>query len=172
MGGFQRRFPGKPLTEGMNHKKNHGSNILNLNMAPRYDPTTERWIPTSAQDEPSAGYGLFGTLLRQGPKPAIIRLFNPNEYEQGVYKFMANEGMDRMEAQGNFDAYLDNPNDWAYQYLQEQKNGVPKKDYVNGNMDSKSLVLTGTWSVLLVGLIVRGVFCYNTGENFYAFLIH
>ena len=138
-----------------------------LKMAPRFDPSTEKWYPTSPEDED--GYGAFGTLLRAGPKPFIIRLVNSDNYEQGVFKFMANENMSRLEAQGNFDAYLENPNDWAYQYLQE-KNGKYKKDYVNEGMDTKSLVLKGAWTALLLGLAARGVYCYNTGINFYEFL--
>lgn len=138
-----------------------------LKMAPRYDPSTEIWYPTTPEDE--EGYGPFGTLLRAGPKPLIIRLVSPDSYEQGVFKFMGKENMSRLEAQGNFDAYLENPNDWAYQYLQEQKGGY-KKDYVGGGLDLKSLVLKGVWTTLLLGLAARGVYCYNTGEYFYDFL--
>jgi len=79
--------------------------------------------------------------------------------------------MSRMEAQGNFDAYLENPNDWAYQYMQERNNpGGFKRDYVNGGMDPKALVLKGVWSSVVLGLAARGVYCYNTGEYFYDFL--
>ncbi len=138
-----------------------------LKMAPRFDPKTEKWYATSPED--SQGYGPFGTLLRAGPKPLIIRLASPESYEQGVLKFMGKENMSRLEAQGNFDAYLENPNDWAYQYFQE-KNGGYKKDYVNAGLDAKSLVLKGTWTALLVTLAGRAYYCYNTGINFYAFL--
>ena len=82
---------------------------------------------------------------------------------------MNNEKMSRIEAQANFDAYLENPNDWAYQYLQEKKGGF-KKDYVNDGMDISSLALKGIWTALLFGLAARGVYCYNTGEYFYDFL--
>lgn len=133
----------------------------------KFDSSTDRWVPTSPEDE--EGYGVFGTLLRAGPKPFVIRIVNPDNYEQGVYKFMFNENMSRMEAQGNFDAYLENPNDWAYQYFQEKKGGM-KKDYVNDGMDPKSLTLKGLWTGLLFGLLARGIYCYNTSENFYAFL--
>mmetsp|Transcript_16910 Transcript_16910/g.25386 ORF Transcript_16910/g.25386 Transcript_16910/m.25386 type:complete len:181 (+) Transcript_16910:80-622(+) len=133
----------------------------------RYDPSAEKWLPTSPEDED--GYGPVGTLLRTGPKPLIIRMLSPDNYEQGVYKLMANENMSRMEAQGNFDAYLENPNDWAYNYFKE-KGGGYKKDYVNEGMDVNSLILKGTWSTLLLALAARGVYCYNTGEYFYDFL--
>lgn len=133
----------------------------------RFDPTLEKWVPTAPEDE--VGYGPMGTLLRAGPKPFLIRVFNPDNYEQGVFKFMYKENMSRLEAQGNFDAYLENPNDWAYQYFQE-KNGGYKKDYVNEGMDPQSLALKGIWSSLVFALAIRGIYCYNTGEYFYEFL--
>lgn len=133
----------------------------------RFDPTLEKWVPTAPED--GVGYGPMGTLLRAGPKPFLIRVFNPDNYEQGVFKFMYKENMSRLEAQGNFDAYLENPNDWAYQYFQE-KNGGYKKDYVNEGMDPQSLALKGIWSSLVFALAIRGIYCYNTGEYFYEFL--
>ena len=141
-------------------------------MAPRFDSSTEKWIPAS-QDETvsSAGYGPFGTLLRQGPKPFLIRLSNTQNYEQGVYKLMAGEKWEVLEAMANFDAYLENPNDWAYQYFQEKKGAVAKKDYVNGGMDVQSLVLKGTWTTLVLGAGARALYCYSSGENFYQPLI-
>ena len=147
----------------------HNTRSTSLYMAPRFDPSTAKWIPTTPEDED--GYGPVGTLLRAGPKPFIIRVSNPEGYEQGVFKFMGNEKMSRMEAQGNFDAYLENPNDWAYQYFQE-KNGGFQKDYVNSGMDTKSLALKGAWTILLLTLAARGVYCYDSGENFYAFLLN
>jgi hypothetical protein len=82
---------------------------------------------------------------------------------------MANENMGRMEAQANFDAYLDNPNDWAYQYFQEKKGGF-KKDYVNDGMDPKGLALKGIWTGLLLGIASRGLFCYTNDIYFWEFL--
>ena len=44
------------------------------------------------------------------------------------------------------DAYLENPQDWAYQKSQE-KAGKFKKDYANANMEPKQVVLTTVWGV-------------------------
>lgn len=38
---------------------------------------------------------LLGSLIRGGPLPFIQRIVNADEYEQGVYKFMAQDGCDR-----------------------------------------------------------------------------
>ena len=43
------------------------------------------------------------------------------------------------------DAFLENPQDWAYQKMAE-KNGAPVKDYANANMNPKQIILsTGTY---------------------------
>ena len=39
------------------------------------------------------------------------------------------------------DAYLENPQDWAYQKMTE-KNGGMVKDYANANMDPKQIILS------------------------------
>jgi hypothetical protein len=119
---------------------------------------TRRWEPTTLED--AEGYGVAGSLIRQGPVPFVQRLLNPDDYEQGVLKLMANsseERMSRNEAQGNFDAYLQNPNDWALQKM-EEKNGAPKFDYANANMEPSELVLTGLWSSLLLSFVGRIVY--------------
>lgn len=79
-----------------------------LPMAPKYNSETSRWTPGSPDEEVSAGYPPFGSLLRQGPSPFIQRILNPDDYDQGVLKMMASEGMSRNEAQGNMDAYIRN----------------------------------------------------------------
>lgn len=58
------------------------------------------------------------------------------------------------EAQGNMDAFLENPQDWAYQKMQE-KSGAAKKDYANANMDPKQIVLSTIWACVVV------VFAYD-----------
>ena len=50
------------------------------------------------------------------------------------------------EAQGNMDAFLENPQDWTYQKMQEKNNGAPKKDYANANMEPKQIVLSTVWA--------------------------
>ena len=42
-------------------------------------------------------------------------------------------------------AYFENPQDWAYQKMQEQ-NGAAKKDYANANMDPKQIALSTIWA--------------------------
>ena len=71
---------------------------------PRFDKTTEKWIVTDPETQgPQAGYDLVGSALRAGPVPVITRIFNAEQYEQAVLKYMAAEGCDRIEAQGNME---------------------------------------------------------------------
>lgn len=60
----------------------------------------------SATKEGRDGYGLMGSLTRQGPVPVFIRLVNPSTYEAAVEKYMALEKCDRTTAQANMDAYF------------------------------------------------------------------
>eukprot|EP00970_Alexandrium_tamarense_P001890 scaffold244_cov200-Alexandrium_tamarense.AAC.15 len=136
------------------------SSTTTLNMAPRYDMDSERWFVTDEETEgPSAGYGIIGSLYRAGPVPFFQRIFNADGYEQGVMKYQAQQ-----EAQANMDAFLENPQDWAYQKMQEvsqntsppilstitEKNGAPIKDYVNANMEPKQTVLSTVWAGVVV----------------------
>ena len=130
-------------------------------MVPRYDPTSRRWEATSPEE--TEGYDLMGTLLRQGPKPFVSRLLNAEEYEQGVLKMMAQENWSRNEAQGNMDAYIRNPNDWALQKMEEQKGISPKLDYANVGTDPKDIVLTGAWGIIITTLIGRIAYVYTFG---------
>jgi len=82
---------------------------------------------------------------------------------------MASDGVSRDEAQGNMDAFLENPNDWAFQRF-EEKNGGPTYDYVNANVNPKSLALTGVWSVLILSALGRVGYCLKEGVAFYDFL--
>ena len=76
------------------------SSRADTSLAPQFDPSTEKWEPSSDADL-EGSYSPVGTLIRAGPKPFLIRLVNPGEYEQAVYKYMANENVGRKEAQGN-----------------------------------------------------------------------
>ena len=100
---------------------------------------------------------------------------------------MAQDGCDRKEAQGNMDAFLENPQvsrrvgciefdlfiheflivpnntriqDWGFQKVSEQ-NGAYKKDYANANMEPKQVILTTVWGFGVVyflgSLIYNGV---------------
>jgi hypothetical protein len=77
---------------------------ISLAMAPKFDG--EKWVTTSPEEEPSAGYGAEKTLLLHGPKPFLNRVFQPDDYEQAVLKFMAGDKCSRDDAQGNMDKYL------------------------------------------------------------------
>ena len=105
------------------------SSRADTSLAPQFDPSTEKWEPSSDADL-EGSYSAVGTLVRAGPKPFLIRLVNPGEYDQAVYKYMANENVGRKEAMGNMDAYFENAQDWAYQKNAE-RNGGYKKDYTS-----------------------------------------
>jgi len=81
-----------------------------LKMAPRYDKSIQKWFPTKPEEEESAAYGPIGSLIRAGPMPFIQHLVFADNYEQAVLKYMAQDGCTRKEAQGNMDAYIENPN--------------------------------------------------------------
>ncbi len=130
-------------------------------MAPRFDKKVNIWVPTSADEGPEAGYDIWGTVIRHGPIPFFNRLVKADEYEQGVLKFMAGDKVDRMRAQAEMDAYLSNPNDWAYNRLKGYN-----VDYLSINR--KQLVLNLVWSTVVLVLLSRGIYCLTTGENYWA----
>lgn len=75
-------------------------------------------------------------------------------------KYMAQAKCDRTEAQGNMDAFLENPQDWAYQKLQEQNNpDAYKKDYANANMNPKQVALSTIWGAGVIYFL--GNLAYN-----------
>ena len=82
------------------------SSASSLDMV-KFDKSIERWVPESPDEEADAGYGLAGTLLRAGPLPLFQRLFNSDKYDQAVLKYMARDGCDRKEAQGNMVSQLE-----------------------------------------------------------------
>eukprot|EP00581_Thalassiosira_minuscula_P018734 CAMPEP_0183714092 /NCGR_PEP_ID=MMETSP0737-20130205/8761_1 /TAXON_ID=385413 /ORGANISM="Thalassiosira miniscula, Strain CCMP1093" /LENGTH=199 /DNA_ID=CAMNT_0025942997 /DNA_START=115 /DNA_END=714 /DNA_ORIENTATION=+ len=120
-----------------------------LSMAPRFDTSTERWFADVPEEMNGSSYGPIGSLYRAGPKPFLQRIFNPDTYDQAVLKYMAQDGCDRKEAQGNMDAFLENPQDWAYQKMEEKK-GAAKKDYANANMAPQQVILTTVWACVVV----------------------
>jgi hypothetical protein len=143
-----------------------GATSTSLTMAPRFDKSTQTWVATNANEQPSAGYPPIGSLLRQGPKPYLLRVFKPDEYEQAVLKFMAIDKCTRNEAQGNMDAFLRQPNDWSYLRMESEKKGI-QIDYVK--LDQKQIALVIVWSTIVsyfVGrvaysLVVEGQFWVN-----------
>lgn len=136
-----------------------------LSMAPKFDG--EKWVPTSPDEEPLAGYGTTKTLLLHGPKPFFNRIFQSDDYDQAVLKFMAGDKCSRDVAQGNMDKYLANPNDWAYNRFEEEKKGI-KYDYVT--LRTKDIALTVTWGSFITFLIGRLVYSIVTGIYFWGFL--
>lgn len=135
-------------------------NAGSIAMAPKYNAATQRWEPTDPQD--TVGYPPIGSLIRQGPLPFFKRLTNADEYEQGVLKMMATNNLTRNQAQGSFDAYLQNPGDWTLQKIAEDK-GAPKYDYENANMEPKQLILTASWTSILLVVISRILFVTFNG---------
>ncbi|KAL7551892.1 hypothetical protein ACHAWF_015431 [Thalassiosira exigua] len=137
---------------------NAARRTTDVSMAPRFDKSTGRWFTDVPEEMTGSSYGPIGSLYRAGPKPFFSRVFNPDTYDQAVLKYMASDGCDRTEAQGNMDAFLENPQDWAYQKLQEQ-NGGYKKDYANANMAPKQVILSTVWGLGVVYFI--GNLIYN-----------
>mmetsp|Transcript_15464 Transcript_15464/g.25444 ORF Transcript_15464/g.25444 Transcript_15464/m.25444 type:complete len:187 (+) Transcript_15464:73-633(+) len=131
-----------------------------LSMSPRFDKTSQKWFTDDPEEMAGSSYGPIGSLYRAGPKPFFTRIFNPDTYDQAVLKYMAQDGCDRKEAQGNMDAFLENPQDWGFQKVSEQ-NGAYKKDYANANMEPKQVILTTVWGVgviyFLGSLIYNGI---------------
>jgi hypothetical protein len=84
---------------------------------PTLNKETNRW-EKSPLDDGKYPYDAIGSALRHGPSPFLTRVFNADEYEQGILKYMATAKVDRAEATGNIDAKLNNAIDWAYQKME------------------------------------------------------
>jgi hypothetical protein len=122
-------------------------------LLPKYDSTTQKWIPTGPNQLPDSGYPPSKTLLLQGPKPFLTRIFQSDDYEQAVLKFMAGDNVtSRDKAQGNMDAYLRNPQDWMYNRMQSQQKGF-EIDYTR--LEVKDIVLVSVWSIIVFAIIGR-----------------
>eukprot|EP00986_Skeletonema_menzelii_P016881 scaffold16330_cov171-Skeletonema_menzelii.AAC.4 len=78
---------------------------------PTFDDATQRYVK-SPDDDGVMPYDAIGAALRHGPNPLITRIFNADEFEQGVLKYMGTAKVSRAEAVGNMDAKLNNPMDW------------------------------------------------------------
>jgi hypothetical protein len=144
-----------------NHPKGLIYRDSKICMVPRYDKSSRRWSPSGPEEGPDASYAPWVSLVRQGPTPFITRIFKSDEYEQAVLKFMAGDKVDRTEAQANMDAYLRNPSDWQYNRIKGYK-----IDY-SRPVEIQQIVLTIAWSTVVLGLIGRGIYCVETGDNFW-----
>ncbi|KAL7514023.1 hypothetical protein ACHAXN_011339 [Cyclotella atomus] len=145
----QKWFPTNPETEGPAAGQSNSRFIAvtvsleaYIAQVSKIDTTQQRKSPPPSHFQPRSSLPMY---YRAGPVPFFQRIVNTDTYEQAVLKYMAQEGCDRMEAQGNMDAFLENPQDWTYQKMQE-KNGAVKKDYVNANMEPKQVVLSTVWA--------------------------
>lgn len=127
---------------------------------PTFNKETSLWEP-SAQTEPEP-YGPWGSFLRGGPTPFVVRTLQPSDYDQAVFKYMAQTGCSRSEAQGNMDAYFNNAADWAYQKGEEAR-GRPKVDY--SELKPKQAVLVVTWAVLVTPFLGRIAYLIAFGEK-------
>jgi hypothetical protein len=123
----------------------------------------EKWVTERPEETSANNYPLINSLLLHGPKPFLTRLLQPNDYEQAILKFMASDKVDRINAQGNMDKYLQNPQDWAYNRMEEQKKGV-RYDYVT--LNPKQIVLVVCWSAVVMAVIARIVYSTVNHEGF------
>ncbi|KAL3798466.1 hypothetical protein ACHAW5_007418 [Stephanodiscus triporus] len=142
--------------------KNAVQRSTSLSMTVRFDKATGKWFTDDPGEMAGSSYGPIGSLYRAGPKPFLQHLLNPETYDQAVLKYMAQAGCDRTEAQGNMDAFLDNPQDWAYQKLSEQNGGF-KKDFANANMAPKQVILSTIWALGVIYFI--GSLAYNGAQS-------
>lgn len=123
------------------------SSSQQLFMAPRYDTSAQRWIPSTEDESADAGYPPIRSLLRHGPKAFLVRLTQADNYDQAVLKFMAQEKCDRWNAMGNMDRYFENGADWAYERYEMERTG---KTYDYVTLDSKQVVLSSVWACVVV----------------------
>ena len=121
-------------------KKSASSTKLPL---PTFDDATQRYVKNPL-DDGKYPYDAVGSALRHGPSPFLTRIFNADEYEQGILKYMGTAKVTRAEATGNVDAKLNNVLDWQYQKMEEKK-GKPKVDYTK--LDPKQAALTVVWAL-------------------------
>jgi len=128
---------------------------------PTIDPVTGRYV-RSPLDDGKYPYDAVGAALRHGPSPFLTRVFNADEYEQGVLKYMLTAKCDRAEATGNIDAKLNNPVDWAYQKMEEKNKGKRKIDYTR--LDKKQAALTAVWALGITPLAINVV--WTTADQF------
>jgi hypothetical protein len=127
---------------------------------PTFNKETNRY-EKSPLDDGQYPYDAIGAALRHGPSPFLTRVFNADEYEQGILKYMYTAKVDRAEATGNIDAKLNNAIDWAYQKM-EEKNGKPKVDYTR--LDKKQAALTAVWALGITPLAINVIL--NTADQF------
>jgi len=127
----------------------------------------------SATNDEEDGYGLVGTLTRQGPIPAFIRVFQSDNYYAAIDKYMLRERCSRLEAMANMDAYYNDPTGWLIKQAQYNKTGKAKPDYVNMGQSKNQLALTAFWGTVSSYYIWRiyqySVMGVDYKDNFWGF---
>lgn len=134
---------------------------------PTFDDSTSLWEPSSETELPP--YGPFGSFLRGGPTPFLVRVLKPNEYDQAVYKFMAQTSCSRSEAQGNMDAFFNNAADWAYQKGEESR-GRPMVDYTE--LRPQQAVLVVSWALFVTPFLGRCGYLIAAGDKGWAITLY
>lgn len=127
---------------------------------PKYNQKTSLWEPSPETE--SQPYGPFGSFLRGGPAPFVIRSLKPDDYDQAVFKYMAQTSCSRAEAQGNMDAFFNNGADWAYQKSEEAR-GRPQVDYTE--LKPQQAVLVITWALIVTPFIGRCAYLIAFGDH-------
>lgn len=130
---------------------------------PTFNEKTSVCEPSLQTESPP--YGPFGSFLRGGPAPFLIRVLNPSDYDQAVYKYMSSTGCSRLEAQGNMDAYFNNAADWAYQ-KEEEARGRPKVDYTE--LKPQQAILVVSWALFITPFLGRCVYLIAAGDKGWA----
>lgn len=130
---------------------------------PTFNKETQLWEPSVETEE--MPYGPFGSFLRGGPAPFVLRVIKPDDYDQAVFKYMATTSCSRSEAQGNMDAFFNNAADWAYQKGEEAR-GRPKVDYTE--LKPKQAVLVITWALFVTPFLGRCAYLIATGDQGWA----
>jgi len=159
------RLPGS--SKAFSYRQNAVRAASALAMAPKFDKNAAKWIPSTPEEEASAGYDVFGSLLRQGPGPFFQRVFKAEDYDQAILKYMAGEGCSRDEAQASMDAYLRNPSDWQYNRLEEERTGL-KRDYLTLKTDQ--IALTLVWSAIVISGVSRLAYALIYQEPYWSFI--
>ena len=129
----------------------HGGSS-SLAMAPRFDPSEQRWYPSTEEESAEAGYPPIRSLLRHGPSAFLVRTTQPDKYDQAVLKFMATDQADRWTAQGNMDRYFENAQDWAFERLEAERKGI-KLDYVT--LNKKNVFLSSIWAGIVFWFLTK-----------------
>jgi len=130
-------------------------------------------LSAKTDDEDDAGYGLVGTLTRQGPIPAFVRVFQSENYNAAVDKYMLRAKCGRTEAMANMDAFFNDPNGWLLKEAEYKKTGKKKPDYVNMGQSNNQLLLTAFWGTVSTYYIWR-IYQYTVNgvdykDNFWGF---